>query len=77
MRPIAIILLLSALSAVGQNPPAPALTIYNQNFGVIRQTVRLDLKAGTNDVRFDDVTAQLEPDSSCCATRAENALCRF
>ena len=41
----------------------PALTIYNQNFAVVRDTVPLDLKAGTNDVRFTETTAHLEPDS--------------
>jgi hypothetical protein len=41
----------------------PALTIYNQNFAVIRETLPLDLKAGNNSVRFSDATAQVEPDS--------------
>ncbi len=41
----------------------PALTIYNQNFAVVRETVSLNLKAGVNDVRFAGVTAQVEPDS--------------
>jgi hypothetical protein len=41
----------------------PALTIYNQNFAVVRDTVPLDLKAGGNDVRYTDATAQVEPDS--------------
>ncbi|MGO9239457.1 MAG: DUF4139 domain-containing protein [Bryobacteraceae bacterium] len=41
----------------------PALTIYNQNFAVIRETIPLDLKAGKNNVRFPGVTAQVEPDS--------------
>jgi hypothetical protein len=41
----------------------PALTIYNQNFGVIRETLPLDLKAGRNEAQFAGVTAQLEPDS--------------
>src|SRR5450755_2972209 len=41
----------------------PALTIYNQNFAVIRETLPLDLKAGNNTVRFSGATAQLEPDS--------------
>ena len=41
----------------------PALTIYNQNFAVIRETLPLDLKAGSNTVRFSNVTAQLEPSS--------------
>jgi hypothetical protein len=41
----------------------PALTIYNQNFAVVRDTVALDLKAGINEVHFADATAHLEPDS--------------
>jgi hypothetical protein len=41
----------------------PALTIYNQNFAVIRETLPLDWKAGNNVVRFSDATAQVEPSS--------------
>jgi hypothetical protein len=41
----------------------PALTIYNQNFAVVRERVPLDLKAGENSVAFADATAQVEPDS--------------
>jgi len=41
----------------------PALTIYNQNFAVVRDTVPLDLKQGVNAVRFTETTAHLEPDS--------------
>lgn len=41
----------------------PALTIYNQNFAVVRDTVPLDLKAGVNSVRYAEATAQVEPDS--------------
>ncbi|MGH9508449.1 MAG: DUF4139 domain-containing protein [Terriglobales bacterium] len=40
-----------------------ALTIYNQNFAVVRQTVPLDLKSGVNSVRFTETTAHLEPES--------------
>ncbi len=40
-----------------------ALTIYNQSFAVVRQTLPLDLKAGTNPVEVTDITAHLEPDS--------------
>ncbi|MET0261990.1 MAG: DUF4139 domain-containing protein [Rariglobus sp.] len=41
----------------------PALTIYNQNFAVVRETIPFDLKAGVNLVNFAGVTTQLEPDS--------------
>jgi hypothetical protein len=41
----------------------PSLTIYNQNFAVVRDTISLDLKAGVHDISFAGTTAQLEPDS--------------
>lgn len=41
----------------------PALTIYNQNFAVVRDSVSLDLKQGVNEVRFSETTAHLESDS--------------
>ena len=41
----------------------PGLTIYNQGFAVVRDTVPLDLKAGANEIRFTNNTAHLEPDS--------------
>lgn len=40
-----------------------ALTIYNQNFAVVRQKVSLALKSGINTVQFTDITAHLEPES--------------
>jgi hypothetical protein len=54
-----IAMALSCLAAAAQ----PALTIYNQNFAVVRDTVPLDLQSGVNDVRYTDATAQVEPDS--------------
>lgn len=41
----------------------PALTIYNQDFAVVRDSVPLDLKSGVNEVRFAGATAHVEPDS--------------
>jgi hypothetical protein len=41
----------------------PALTIYNQDFAVVRDTVPLELKSGVNNVRYADATARVEPDS--------------
>ena len=41
----------------------PSLTIYNQNFAVVRDTVPLDLKAGVTEARFSGMTAQAETDS--------------
>src|SRR5204862_63998 len=50
--------LTSALAAT-----QPALTIYNQNFAVVRDSVPLDLKQGVNNIRFTETTAHLEPNS--------------
>ena len=41
----------------------PSLTIYNQNFAVVRQPLPLDLSEGTNEVRVTDITAHMEADS--------------
>ena len=51
------------LHAAEPQPEAPSLTIYNQKFGIVRQTVPLDLTAGVNHVTFSDITAHAEPDS--------------
>lgn len=56
-------LLLSVGATMLTATAEPSLTIYNQNFAVVRDTVPLDLKAGINDVLFIETTAHLEPDS--------------
>ncbi len=56
--PVGLVLLATAAVAAES-----ALTIYNQNFAVVRDTVPLDLKSGVTEVRFAGATAQLEPDS--------------
>lgn len=64
MKSIAPLILLSAATTALTTVAAPpALTIYNQNFAVVRDTVPLDLKQGDNEVRFTDATAHVEPDS--------------
>jgi len=60
MKKIITVLLLAGSLVAEANP---ALTIYNQNFAVVRDSVPLDLKAGVNTVRYTDATAQVEPDS--------------
>jgi hypothetical protein len=42
---------------------APALTIYNQQFAVVRHGLALELKSGQNHVEVTDITAHVEPDS--------------
>jgi hypothetical protein len=40
-----------------------SLTIYNQNFGVVRQELHLSLKKGVNTASCNEITSHLEPDS--------------
>jgi len=40
-----------------------AITVYNGNFGVVRDTVPLDLKQGITEQSYSGVTSQLEPES--------------
>jgi len=46
-----------------RSPSGLALTIYNQQFAVVRQPVDLNLQQGINNVRYSETTAHLEPDS--------------
>ncbi len=41
----------------------PSLTIYNQDFAVVRDRLNLDLQKGENEISVTDMTAHLEPDS--------------
>jgi hypothetical protein len=59
MKTLAALFACAVLSAGAE----PALTIYNQNFAVVRDSVPLDLKAGANRVVYSGATAQVEPDS--------------
>jgi hypothetical protein len=57
MLPAAICLLLGSAQA------QTSLTIYNQNFAVVRQPLVLDLKQGIGEFSINDITMHLEPDS--------------
>ncbi len=56
---LSILLLLTAMPLNAE----PALTVYNQNFAVVRETVPLDLKAGVTESLYSDMVSHLEPDS--------------
>ena len=63
MKNLTPILLLAGALMPASVTAQPALTIYNQNFAVVRDIVPLDLRSGVNEVRYTDATAQVEPDS--------------
>lgn len=54
-----LFILVSSLAAAQR----PSLTIYNQNFAVIREILPLTLKAGLNRVQYTGATLYLEPPS--------------
>jgi len=55
----AVILVTSSLVYAGDI----ALTIYNDNLGLVKQTQTLEFKKGVGETRFDDVAAQIDPTS--------------
>jgi len=59
----AIPFLLTLGATVSLLAAEPALTIYNGNFAVVRETLPLTLQTGVNEARFADMVSQLEPDS--------------
>ena len=40
-----------------------AITVYNQNFGLVKDIRKVELKEGINNLRFDDVAAAIDPTS--------------
>jgi hypothetical protein len=63
MRYLACLIAACAVCFAAEEKPSPSLTIYNQDFAVVRQEMPLDLKAGITSVRVTDITMHLEPDS--------------
>src|SRR5689334_15813102 len=69
----ALVCLVAAMAAAAEISAAPApappatpnvaLTIYNRDFAVVRQSLTLNLAPGVNRVSFPDATLLLEPDS--------------
>ena len=43
------------------NRTSMALTVYNENLGLVRETRKLSLPSGVTEVRFTDVAAQIDP----------------
>jgi len=53
------------LAAGAADPPKEgvALTVYNQNFAVVKDVRRLDIPKATSEIRFRDVAKQIDPTS--------------
>lgn len=52
-----------------------SVTVYNQNFGLVRDLREVDLAEGINNVRFEDVASQIDPTTvSFSSLTAPNAV---
>lgn len=63
-------------SSSAEDRPA-SLTVYNQNFAVIRQTVPIKLNGKVSKINFSGVTAQVWPDSVVLRDPKGKALFRI
>ena len=59
----AVVFLLFASTGWCQQNSAPSLTIYNQDFAVVREMIPLQLNGGVNQISFEGATSFLEPSS--------------
>jgi hypothetical protein len=62
-RCVVCLLLSAAAWAQSTASTAPSLTIYNQDFAVVREVVPMQLNTGVNQVNFDGITSFVEPSS--------------
>ena len=63
MRSCLLTVAIMALGVTGAVADDIALTIYNDNFGLVKQTRNLEFSKGVGEVRFDDVAARIDPTS--------------
>ncbi|MBQ4178205.1 MAG: hypothetical protein II598_00500, partial [Elusimicrobia bacterium] len=57
------IFVLSALMFVSSFIYAASVTIYNDNFALVRDTKDVDVKVGKQTIEVDDVSAKIDPTS--------------
>ncbi|MCP4643123.1 MAG: hypothetical protein GY851_21935 [bacterium] len=62
-RVLLAVTLVAFVAATGAAVAEPSLTIYNQDFAVVRETIPLVLRDGETVTDYTDITRQLEPDS--------------
>lgn len=74
MKPVLLSAILAALPQASF--AGPALTIYNNDFAVVRETLPLDLQPGVNAVAFSGVTTRVEADSVLLRDRSGQVALR-
>ncbi|NBB80389.1 MAG: hypothetical protein GVY36_13270 [Verrucomicrobia bacterium] len=63
MKYKALFLALTSATTATALSAQTAITVYNGNFGVVRDTVPLELQSGVTEQSYSGVTTQLEPES--------------
>lgn len=63
MRKECIIILLALCTFASASVAEIALTVYNDDLGLVKDVRELTLKKGTNDLKFVEVAAQIDPTS--------------
>ncbi len=58
-----LVALISVAASAQENQKSVSVTIYNSNFGVIKDVREIDLSKGMNTVKIVDVASQLDPTS--------------
>lgn len=60
----AVVLVALAVAASSlANEPGVAITIYNRDLALVKDTREIDIKSGVHELRFDDVAARIDPTS--------------
>lgn len=63
MKKIILLLIAASMLSFAQDRKEVAVTIYNSNLGVVKETRELELKSGLNDVLIRDVPSEINPSS--------------
>ena len=74
MKPSSLFLVLLLLLHRSISAAQPSLTIYNQNFGVVRDTRRLQLGSGRVELSFKDVSSRIQPETVRLHSLTKGAL---
>lgn len=65
----------TTMTSTAKDSRGVSLTIYNQNFAVVRENRQITLREGVNFLRYEDVAAQIDPTSiSFKSLTAPNAV---
>lgn len=64
MKKTALLIAISSVMALNTYAAQTEITIYNQNLALLKKSQTADLKIGSNDIVFNEVAEQMQPDSA-------------